>query len=475
MSALKTLLDVSGIIGNQTSGLNFRIGDIVANDTYIKILGSGVKKGYVGINTVSPSYHLDINGDTNSINLSVTNLSEFLDVSINNILTYHTIKQDDIVIMDNQKNIKNLFSAQVADIELSSNVITSLESSDKLVIMGNVGVGDNPDDNFKFDVSGNIQVRNYLNTNHIESYTNNEIYIHSHVILDDGKNIGIGKTPNQNIQIDISGDISFNQGYIDTTYVNLIKGRDEGNIDISNNTRFIEKVSINKDIDDKYVLDVSGDSQFTDICCNTIKMNICNSVSAGSGQLFILSAGTDTEMRTGVHQFSFGGGLPSDWVNGNFVGCYLGFSYRIVNIVIMAPENIGTGQNEYGINGIQIGFFFQGYETRIDGQLKANDPTADTVEKFILDCSYNTEEIFYIINTPVNVNGQGPFLNTGVDGSGILIGTNLVKSDEILYMETFNVGMGGDPNVIDNPNNYKITQGVRLFLTCITEEPIYNI
>ena len=97
-------------------------------------------KGYVGINTVSPSYHLDINGDTNSINLSVTNLSEFLDVSINNILTYHTIKQDDIVIMDNQ-NIKNLFSAQVADIELSGNVITSLESSDKLVIMGDVGVG----------------------------------------------------------------------------------------------------------------------------------------------------------------------------------------------------------------------------------------------------------------------------------------------------------------------------------------------
>ena len=37
MSSLKTLLDVSGIIGNQTSGLNFRIGDIVANDTYIKI------------------------------------------------------------------------------------------------------------------------------------------------------------------------------------------------------------------------------------------------------------------------------------------------------------------------------------------------------------------------------------------------------------------------------------------------------
>ena len=153
MSSLKTLLDVSGIIGNQTSGLNFRIGDIVTNDTYIKILGSGVKKGYVGINTVSPSYHLDINGDTNSINLSVTNLSEFLDVSINNILTYHTIKQDNLIIMDNEKNIKNLFSAQVADIELSGNVITSLESSDKLVIMGNVGVGDSPDDNFKFDVS----------------------------------------------------------------------------------------------------------------------------------------------------------------------------------------------------------------------------------------------------------------------------------------------------------------------------------
>ena len=42
-------------------------------------------------------------------------------------------------------------------------------------------------------------------------------------------------------------------------------------------------------------------------------------------------------------------------------------------------------------------------------------------------------------------------------------------------METFHVGMGGDPNVIDNSNNYKITQGVRLFLTCITEEPIYNV
>ena len=77
---LKTLLDVSGIIGNQTTGLNFRIGDIVGNDTYIKILGSGVK-GYVGINTLTPSYNLDING-THSINLSVTNLSEFLDVQL---------------------------------------------------------------------------------------------------------------------------------------------------------------------------------------------------------------------------------------------------------------------------------------------------------------------------------------------------------------------------------------------------------
>ena len=107
--------------------------------------------------------------------------------------------------------------------------------------------------------------------------------------------------------------------------------------------------------------------------------------------------------------------------------------------------------------------------------VKTNISTADTIEKFILDCSYNTEEIFYIINTPVDVNGQGPFINTGVDGCGNLIGTNLVKSDEILYMETFHVGMGGDPNVIDNSNNYKITQGVRLFLTCITEEPIYNV
>ena len=87
-------------------------------------------------------------------------------------------------------------------------------------------------------------------------------------------------------------------------YVNLIKGRDENNIDISNNTRFIENVSINKQIDNNYVLDVSGDSQFTDISCDTIKTNICNSVSSGSGQLFILSAGTDIgEMRTGFINF----------------------------------------------------------------------------------------------------------------------------------------------------------------------------
>ena len=161
MSALKTLLDVSGIIGNSTTGLNFRIGDIISNETYIKIIGTGGNKGYVGINTVTPQYNLDINGQTNSINLSVTNLSEFLDVNINNILTYHTVKQDGFVILDNQKNIKNLFSAQVANIELSGNTITTLESNNKLVLKGDFGVGDTPDDNFKFDVSGNIQVRNY--------------------------------------------------------------------------------------------------------------------------------------------------------------------------------------------------------------------------------------------------------------------------------------------------------------------------
>ena len=65
MTTLKTLLDVSGIIGNITTGINFRIGDVVTNDTYIKIVGSGTTKGYVGINTISPNYNLDINGDTN--------------------------------------------------------------------------------------------------------------------------------------------------------------------------------------------------------------------------------------------------------------------------------------------------------------------------------------------------------------------------------------------------------------------------
>ena len=58
MTTLKTLLDVSGMIGNSTTGLNFRIGDVVSNQTYIKVIGSGVKKGYVGINTISPVYIL---------------------------------------------------------------------------------------------------------------------------------------------------------------------------------------------------------------------------------------------------------------------------------------------------------------------------------------------------------------------------------------------------------------------------------
>lgn len=473
--ALTTLLDVSGMIGNTTSGLNLRIGDIVTNETYIKIVGSGTTEGYVGINTVDPQYNLDINGDTNSINLSVTNLSEFLDASVNNILSYHTIQQDSTVILDNEKNIKNLFSAQVSDIEISGNKITSLESSDKLVLMGDVGVGDSPDDNFKFDVSGNIQVRNYLNTNHIQSYTNDEIYIHNDVLLDDGKNIGIGKTPNQDIQIDVSGDISCNQAYIDTTYVNLIKGRDEGNIDISNNTRFKENVSIQTPIDTDYVLDVSGDSQFTDISCQSIKTDICNSVSAGTGQLFVLSASTDSDMSENLFQFSFGGSLPSYWINGEYVGCYLGFSYRIVNIVIMAPERVGDVDNIYGINGIQLAFYIEGVNKQTDGQFTAVNPTIDLDDKFTLDCSYNINNIFYIISTTVDSSGQGPFINTGTDyTTGNDIGTNLVNSDEILYIETRKVGWGGDENMINNPDNYVITKGVRLFITCITEDPIYN-
>ena len=477
MTTLKTLLDVSGMIGNSTTGLNFRIGDVVSNQTYIKVIGSGVKKGYVGINTISPEYNLDISGDTNSVNLSVTNLSEFLDVSVNNILTYHTIKHSDDIILDNAKNIKNLFSAQVADIELSGNTITSLETSNNLVIMGNVGVGDTPDDNFKFDISGNIQVRDYLNTNHIQCYTNDEIYIHSDILLDDGKNIGIGKTPNQSIQIDVSGDISCNQAYIDTTYVNLIKGRDENNIDISNNTRFLENVSINKEIDNNYILDVSGDSQFTDISCDSIKTNICNSFNAGSGQLFVLTAGSETEMQAGTHQFSFGGALTTgSWINGNFVGCYLGFSYRIVNIVIMAPTSVGTITNTYGINDIQLGFFFESFDRAVEyGETRAiaDDPTADTIEKFILDCSGSTDDYVYVISTTVDINGEGPFINTGVDGDGNSTGTNLVNSDEILYIETFDAGLGSDDDYT-NGNNV-VTSGVRLFLTCITEEPIYKI
>ena len=28
--------------------------------------------------------------------------------------------------------------------------------------------------------------------------------------------------------------------------------------------------------------------------------------------------------------------------------------------------------------------------------------------------------------------------------------------------------------MINNPDNYVITKGVRLFITCITEDPIYN-
>ena len=58
MTTLKTLLDVSGIIGNITTGINFRIGDVVTNDTYIKIVGSATTKGYVGINTISPVFIL---------------------------------------------------------------------------------------------------------------------------------------------------------------------------------------------------------------------------------------------------------------------------------------------------------------------------------------------------------------------------------------------------------------------------------
>lgn len=477
MTTLKTLLDVSGIIGNITTGINFRIGDVVTNDTYIKIVGSGTTKGYVGINTISPNYNLDINGDTNSINLSVTNLSEFLDVSVNNILTYHTIQQSNDIILDNKKNIKNLFSAQVADIELSGNNITSLETNNNIVIKGNIGIEDTPDNGFNFDVSGNIQIRDYLNTNHIQSYTNDEIYIHNDVLLDDGKNFGVGKTPNQSIQIDVSGDISCNQAYIDTTYVNLIKGRDENNIDISNNTRFLENVSINKEIDNNYMLDVSGDSQFTDISCVSIKTNICNSFNAGAGQLFVLSAGSETEMQAGTHQFSFGGALTTgSWINGNFVGCYLGFSYRIVNIVIMAPTSVGTTANTYGINDIQLGFFFESFDRAVEyGETRASatDPTADTIEKFILDCSGSNDDFVYVISTTVDIDGKGPYINTGIDGDGNSIGTNLVNSDEILYIETFDAGLGADDNFTSNNN--VVTNGVRLFLTCITEEPIYKI
>jgi len=89
--SIRSLLDVSGLIGNTTTGLNFRIGDITSSQNYIKIVGSGTSTGYIGINTDDPNYQLDISGHTNSTNLSVTSSSEMYDLSVNNILNYHSI------------------------------------------------------------------------------------------------------------------------------------------------------------------------------------------------------------------------------------------------------------------------------------------------------------------------------------------------------------------------------------------------
>ena len=81
--------------------------------------------------------------------------------------------------------------------------------------------------------------------------------------------------------------------------------------------------------------------------------------------------------------------------------------------------------------------------------------------------------LFMLLVLRVDIDGKGPYINTGIDGDGNSIGTNLVNSDEILYIETFDAGLGADDNFTSNNN--VVTNGVRLFLTCITEEPIYKI
>jgi len=488
--SIRSLLDVSGLIGNTTTGLNFRIGDITSSQNYIKIVGSGTSTGYIGINTDDPNYQLDISGHTNSTNLSVTSSSEMYDLSVNNILNYHSIYQGNFEILDSGRNLKDLSSIHVAEIELSGNIITSLQDASNLVLMANVGVGDDPTSGFKMDISGNLQVRDTTYCNHLQSYiTDASMQVHSDVILDDGKQLGIGLIPNDNIQLDISGDLSCNSIYNDYQYVNVIKGRDEGQIDISNNTMFLENVSIQTDVHTDYVLDVSGDSRFTDVSCQSIETNICNSLHAGTGQLFILSASCNQEISGGLFQFSFGGSLPTDWGLGNYSGCYLGFSYRIVSITLVAPEKVGETDNAQGLNGIELAFFFEGYTaitttssagtTNATNEMfhdrytaatgGANDPTADTIEKFILDCSYDDPTAYYILKTSLDVSGIGEYITTTgvVEDNGEWVGTNLVKDDEILYVFTINEGLGGTAG--------NKTSGIRMFLTCITEDPIYNV
>ena len=62
--------------------------------------------------------------------------------------------------------------------------------------------------------------------------------------------------------------------------------------------------------------------------------------------------------------------------------------------------------------------------------------------------------------------------------TSIKIVNSLVKSNEILYLETAFPGKGGDKSVITNPNNYNITKSYKqkynfkyIFLSAI---PILN-
>ena len=252
--------------------------------------------GYVGVNTLTPSYNLDVSGTfrvtgaTTAAAITATTISASTSLTTGTIIATGTanlyataatttLNMGTLVPANSTINIGNSTDTVNTTLKIGGNI--KLGSGSKYVT-----VNKDPSLNFFFDVSGDSLFRNNLTIN--TPTRNNSVAINKDISSQYALDVS-GESLFRN-NLTINSDLSVNQSFF-VTNRSLFAGDVSMNQNLSLTSALRNRsVAINKDISSQYALDVSGESLFRGTVNTTGTIAVTNGGSinvTGGGTILI--------------------------------------------------------------------------------------------------------------------------------------------------------------------------------------------